>query len=486
MPPERPAVIYMDMSALDGLRGVASLHILVYHFLRFTWIAEDPVEGAMPNIDVYAGEPNGGRRRGTLVPSELDLMGELVVLQFYFISGFALSTSYRFGGPREPAAGPAMDIVGFFAKRLARIMPLYYFTNVVGMVVATTDPFWLVSSDRALLFTPFHQFPVHVLVYLGLGSLLPDLMPPNAPSWTISVFLVCYLAFPPVAMRMPRVAPSRAHVGTRACLALYAILVFIVSSTGAGFGAAYNWSPVQLPLFFAGAFAALERQHELSVLRHPGPSLPEAKTQGWSAGVAAAMYALLYSLLVVVNAGWVRGSQRREALKKLGLVLVAPLAARLVCSLVVARRSAKDGEDAEDAHATALKPPTSAATERLESDVVTRVLSSRPLKYLGDLSLAVYLLQMPVARAVRWVADLPLLHGANPSAAAGQDRLRLPQLAGADGLHSALARCLVATLVTLCTSHATHHLVERPAAVAILDTHARLRRRMRSGATLLV
>ena len=482
------AAVDLDMSALDGLRGTASLHILIYHYLRNTWIDNRSLSSSP--VDVYASSVALGWDKGArLTPPEWDLMGELVVLQFYFISGFVLSLAYRFAAPREPEAEALMDVTSFYVKRLARIMPLYYFTNIIGEAVAATDPFWSMSGDRKLLFMPLHRFPRHELILVGLGSLLPNNMPPNAPSWTISVFLVCYLVYPPVAMSMPPVAPSRAHLGARACLALYALAVPLVSTSAAGFGAAYNWAPTQLPLFFAGAFGAIERRYELSEPRRSG-TMPET-TGAWSAGSAAAAYALAYSGLVAVNATWMDGDRQSEALKRLGLVVIAPLAMRLVCSLAVERRpEPSETTPSESVTHAELRPHAHAeprpATHRpgeatFGSTALLRFLRSRPLKHLGDLSLSIYLLQMPVARAVRWAADLMICpEEEHAGGAASLDRrLRPCQLAGSEGLqlHCAFGRCLVATVITLCASHAALNLVERPAARAILDAYAKLQRR---------
>ena len=91
----------LSTSSLEGLRGIATLHVGTYHLFQI----------AVPQSWTAL----------------IRLHGETSVTFFYLISGFVLTLSYgdRFSAKHRPANLHW----SFFVRRTARLIPMYYVSN---------------------------------------------------------------------------------------------------------------------------------------------------------------------------------------------------------------------------------------------------------------------------------------------------------------------------------------------------------------------
>jgi peptidoglycan/LPS O-acetylase OafA/YrhL len=208
---------------VDGLRAIAILAVIVYHAISEArwpapWLSA-PLEPAP-----------------TWWFATLASKGAHGVDLFFVISGFCLS--YPALARLRSADKSTFDIRGFFAKRIARIVPPYYAAIVIVIAaVLLAGSFGLhrpsaVASD----FTP-----LSVLQQLLFLDRHVDLV--NSSFWTLTIELRWYLAFPLLLM-----------LYVRSTRAFYALLVACVI--------AFNFTQLRaidigtLPGFMLGIVAA--------------------------------------------------------------------------------------------------------------------------------------------------------------------------------------------------------------------------------------
>lgn len=135
---------------LDGLRGVAALAVVIFHFME--WVFTDPSTN-------FIGH------------------GFLAVDFFFCLSGFVIGYAYD-DRIRE------MGIANFFKSRLIRLHPLIILGSVLGLVGLLLDPFAVTSPDAGMI----------SLLFLCSLLLIPlpimeerfyNLFALNAPSWSL-------------------------------------------------------------------------------------------------------------------------------------------------------------------------------------------------------------------------------------------------------------------------------------------------------------
>jgi len=157
--------------ALDALRFIAALFVVVFHF-------------------------------GSSAPIELESMhaflgrGYLATDFFLILSGFVLAKAYG-----AAVASRKVSLARFWLKRLARCYPTHIITlaMLVAMVLAAG---WLGLAQSSegrfdLSGLPAQIFLLHAFG-LGGGHW-------NIPSWTISTLLICYAFFPMLWRGMLRI-----------------------------------------------------------------------------------------------------------------------------------------------------------------------------------------------------------------------------------------------------------------------------------------
>ena len=155
---------------LDGLRGVAALAVVIFHFME--WVFPDPNNN-------FIGH------------------GFLAVDFFFCLSGFVIGYAYddRIG---------KMGVKEFFKSRLIRLHPLVIMGSLLGLLGLLADPFALPQT-----------YGVGKLALLFIGSLLLIPMPImeerffnnfslNAPSWSLFWEYVANIFYAFVLYRLAR------------------------------------------------------------------------------------------------------------------------------------------------------------------------------------------------------------------------------------------------------------------------------------------
>lgn len=135
---------------LDGLRGVAALAVVIFHFME--WIFTDPSTN-------FIGH------------------GFLAVDFFFCLSGFVIGYAYD-----DRIA--KMGVAEFFKSRLIRLHPLIVFGSVLGLLGFLLDPFLSPAYDSgklALLFI----FSLLLIPFPVMEERFFNLFALNAPSWSL-------------------------------------------------------------------------------------------------------------------------------------------------------------------------------------------------------------------------------------------------------------------------------------------------------------
>lgn len=157
---------------LDGLRGIAAIIVVIFHFAEVV-ITEGPEN------------PVGH--------------GFLAVDFFFCLSGFVIGYAYddRLG---------KISIGEFFRKRLIRLHPLVVLGSVLGLIAFIFDPF---ADNLAGL-----DVPKAVLAFIcsllmipfpdGIPNRYGNLMPFNAPSWSLFSEYVANIFYVLILWRLPR------------------------------------------------------------------------------------------------------------------------------------------------------------------------------------------------------------------------------------------------------------------------------------------
>jgi len=147
----------VDGKALDGLRGLISIHVMAHHyFQRFTFI---------------------------------NIQGQLEMNMFYILSGFCLTLGY--GKTLWKGTSWLKGLQGFFPalafyrNRAARIVPMFYLSNLLGYYLS----YGFVPDQ---LFYPSKK----VLHTTTLTSAWFVEAPYNEISWTVTTLTGFYIIFP--------------------------------------------------------------------------------------------------------------------------------------------------------------------------------------------------------------------------------------------------------------------------------------------------
>lgn len=205
-----------SLEALDGLRGVGAICIVLYHFFSgFTPVAADASQ-----YPVYAPEFTS------------------VVTLFFVISGFTLTCVYNNGNA-------PLNAIDFMKKRVARMAPVYY----VSLPPALPSFYVYVTSTAQAV-------TVGALTLLWAQSIIVPNLNWNTPLWQASAFAFTYPFFP-YSLRVMRTWSSLA---LRRSLIIFMIIdVVVVLGTsfmlpiiGVNIGILHRWAPFRLPQFFSG------------------------------------------------------------------------------------------------------------------------------------------------------------------------------------------------------------------------------------------
>jgi peptidoglycan/LPS O-acetylase OafA/YrhL len=211
--------VTVDTTVVTGLRGFACFHIALGHALMY-WKGECDPDCA----EFFFSEPK-----------QWHLFGGVAVGLFYAVSGLVLTLGYGqkkyrplsggllrgllnvstrklLGMPKSTSTVDMaadcrdFDSWDFFVKRFRRIAMMYYLTNAVALALwVADDRFHTLAKERGV-----HFIVVRMLLWVfGLTSWSAsyDLLPPNPVTWSISTMLFFYVMFPvflPHVQRVPK------------------------------------------------------------------------------------------------------------------------------------------------------------------------------------------------------------------------------------------------------------------------------------------
>lgn len=221
------------MPALDGLRGVAILMVVMTHVNQGWW-------GAMA---VYA-EPLAGQPTFAL-PEWLDgvmVGGAHGVQLFFVVSAFTLALR----------VGPRTDLVGYARRRLARVGPGYWLAGAGYLVLGGTGPH---------LWAPDGIEVADVAVAAAFGSPWQQgaAMAVVPGGWSVCCEVAFYLSLPLLSHLSGGRTWRAAALTGAACLVAQACIM-----AGRDLGA---FDPVQeLPVFLCGVTAALAMRDRVGPL----------------------------------------------------------------------------------------------------------------------------------------------------------------------------------------------------------------------------
>jgi peptidoglycan/LPS O-acetylase OafA/YrhL len=170
------------MPALTGIRGVAALWVVSYH---------------------YAISPLDELRLDAILP--FVRYGYLGVDLFFVLSGFVITHVHR----RDAASLAPRPVLRFLSLRLARIYPAHVVT--LGSLVP------MVAAGALFGIAPHHpedfrlrDFAYNLLLVQSWG--VADDIHWNFPAWSVSSEWLAYLLFPLFALTLARIATARQAV----------------------------------------------------------------------------------------------------------------------------------------------------------------------------------------------------------------------------------------------------------------------------------
>jgi peptidoglycan/LPS O-acetylase OafA/YrhL len=225
------------LNALTGLRFLAALHVVWFHFFPGGWM-----EGPGPVRNIATS-------------------GFVAVSFFYVLSGFILTYTHAGDAPSRSARR------AFYVARVARIAPVYYIALFAG------SPFFVSAALKQghLVRSVLEAGSLLTFTNAYLPSLATSVWNPAA--WSLSVEAFFYVLFPFVVQPILRQAPRSALLLLLAMwlLSIVPALVLVwfsaspsVDSGGFSFFGLVRYNPVfRLPEFIAGcALGSVFRNQE--------------------------------------------------------------------------------------------------------------------------------------------------------------------------------------------------------------------------------
>ena len=178
-----------DVPALTGLRGLAALVVVMYHYLQAPTLASGNIRSPFS--------------------------GYLGVELFFILSGYLMALNY--GPSFEQQQNLLRAYFSFLGKRFARVYPLYAVMTIIVFVA------WLIALYPAHL--RYRILVVNLLLAQQLG---PGLMQPGlgdsilGGAWSISTEVGAYIVFPFLYF-------ASCRTGKNTALAVLVLSVLIVS-----------------------------------------------------------------------------------------------------------------------------------------------------------------------------------------------------------------------------------------------------------------
>ena len=318
------------MPALDGLRGLAILGVLLLHFF---------------GLDTPSALVTGSvREPAELAVARLVSYGGLGVDLFFILSGF-LITGILYDSRSDPAY-----FRNFYMRRLLRIFPLYYGVLVVLFLVVPAIPAFRGSEIADLREHQAWAWLYAVNIYLAIndGWVLPYIQ----HFWSLAIEEHFYLVWPLLVWWLASKPRHLMAASLAVCAVSFAGRV-VASLAGLGPVSTYVLTPLQLDGLAMGGFFAV-------YLRQQGADRTARRAIVVLLLMGLALMFAQYVLRHFTSAGSVQELGNAALSVRLGgfRMLLAALVLQVVCA-----------------------PPTS---------LWSRVFSGSPLVFLGKYSYGLY------------------------------------------------------------------------------------------------
>lgn len=256
-------MVRIDSASLNGLRGLAALHVAVGHFFIFS---KEPTQGidfiggvAMPFFFLISGfvmVVGYGQKRYKPNPNErCDCCCQACDCMNCCISDEVLpsqtSDFESFNPLLYDDSGSTVTYFPtqkFFNKRISRLAPVYYLTNLIGLPLAFL-----------FMGTAFFAYTIFASLFVITSWLL--IAPVNGVLWTISTMGFFYCMFPSLIVRLQKLRTPNDF--RRLAWKMYwvqivlfvVVLVFVTLALRDVFAAYFIWRmfpPNRLPVFVMG------------------------------------------------------------------------------------------------------------------------------------------------------------------------------------------------------------------------------------------
>jgi len=328
---------------------------------------------------------------------------------FYLLSGFIMTLGY----------GGNIDRRRFLKNRVARLVPTYLLTNIIGFSLELASLQSMPASIRddftqGGVFQLSFNFVLSILglnmwIYPGNAWIDPKwqiLQPSNGVTWTVQTMMVFNFFFPVIIpwLRSVRNRPALIHAlyWLQSCTFMTTFLLglFWVNDQY-GYWTARAWPLGRMPVFAMGCLAAVERQGEAATSCYfccPLRCLADGDAKTWGRRATAA--GLLYILLLVL------GIVAMQAVKPTVADMLDPTS-HVAYTYFCIRAT-------WEAFAPMLFITLIVALTRCgEEGVAASLCRSRPVQYVGDISMAFYMTHILVLQFFGLIFNVPMTEG-NP------------------------------------------------------------------------
>ncbi len=237
------------VGALDGIRALAIITVAHFHLWQQSWLT---INFQTPALAKF-GIPN-------ISLDWLQRYGSFFVDMMILLTGFCLFLPYaRYmveGGEKRPGLPDRYEVRNFYIKRIARIVPSYYFCTFVYLFVLIIPGKHYASAaeffkDEAL----WHQMFANMTFTQTMSAETYISTPFNGALWTVAVEMQFYLIFPFLAWCF-RKKPMLTYFATLG-ISYWYIRFKVMPMDDGNFRWHLNQMPAMLCVFATGMLGAL-------------------------------------------------------------------------------------------------------------------------------------------------------------------------------------------------------------------------------------